>query len=79
MYIEINGFLPNDDPDDSVKFELLIDSALTEQIVEFLGHRSLNAMAEAEWPLSKEQVAELSLIIGKPLPLDLALLIGVVR
>jgi hypothetical protein len=78
MYIEINGFLPNDDPDDSVKFELLIDSALTEQIVEFLGHQSLNAMAEAEWPLSKEQVAELSLIIGKPLPLDLALLIGVV-
>lgn len=78
MYLEINGFLPNHDPDDSLKFEFLVDSALTAQIVEFLGHPSLNAMAKAEWPLTKEQAAELSSIIGKPLPLDLALLIGVV-
>ncbi|TDV45761.1 hypothetical protein EC919_112142 [Pseudomonas graminis] len=78
MYLEINGFLPNNDPDDSLKYELAVDRALTDQIVGVLGHESLNAMAAAEWPLAKQQVAELSSIIGKPLPRHLALFIGVV-
>ncbi len=78
MYLEINGFLPNNDTDDSLKFELLIDCALTEEIVKFLGHRSLNAMAEGEWPLTNEQVTMLSSITGRQLPTDLKLLIGVV-
>ncbi|HEX8587409.1 pyocin S6 family toxin immunity protein [Pseudomonas sp.] len=78
MYLEINGFLPNDDPDDSLKYELAVDTALTNQIVSVLGHESLNAMAAAEWPLAGEQIAELSSLIGQPLPSHLALFIGVV-
>ncbi|MEX6665641.1 pyocin S6 family toxin immunity protein [Pseudomonas sp. W2-17] len=78
MYLEINGFLPNDDPDDSLKYELAVDRALTDQIVSVLGHESLNAMAAAEWPLKSKQVAELSLLLGQPLPSHLALFIGVV-
>lgn len=78
MYLEINGFLPNNDPDDSLKYELAVDNALTDQIVSVLGHKSLNAMAAAEWPLTSDQIAELSSLIGQRLPSHLALFIGVV-
>jgi len=77
MYLCIHGFLPDNDEDDSLKFELDIDGSFNEQIVQPLGHRSLNAMAECEWLLTSEQVAHLSSIIGQPLPTDLKLFIGV--
>jgi hypothetical protein len=78
MYLEINGFLLDSSKDDSLKFKLQIDKLLNEQIVQLLGHRSLNAMAEGDWLLSSKQVASLSSIIGQPLPTDLDLFIGVV-
>ena len=77
MYLCISGFLLDSTEDDSLKFELDIDGSFNEQIVQFLGHRSLNAMAECEWLLTSEQVAHLSSIIGQPLPTDLKLFIGV--
>ncbi|MFS2158277.1 pyocin S6 family toxin immunity protein [Pseudomonas sp. Pseusp122] len=72
------GFLLDSTEDDSLKFELQIDSVFNEQIIQFLGHRSLNAMAEGDWILTSEQVAKLSSLIEQPLPADLKLLIGVV-
>ncbi|MCF7534054.1 pyocin S6 family toxin immunity protein [Pseudomonas petrae] len=68
MYLEINGFLPNNYPDDSLKYELAVDRALTDQIVSVVGHESLNAMAAAEWLLTDKQVAELSSLLGHPFP-----------
>jgi len=78
MQLYVFGFLLDSGEDDSLKFQFKIDSLLHDQIVQLLGHRSLNAMAEGDWPLSSEQVTQLSSIIGLPLPADLKLLIGVV-
>lgn len=67
----------NSSEDDSLKFQLEIDSSFNEQIVEALNHRSLNEMAEGDLPLEGNQAALLSAIIGEPLPSDLKLVIGV--
>ena len=77
MYLCIAGFLPNNPVDDLIKFELNVDSRYTDQIVKMLGHSDLNAMSAGEWPLTKEQASQISLLIGKDLPLDLKLSIGV--
>ncbi|AIC19475.1 MULTISPECIES: pyocin S6 family toxin immunity protein [Pseudomonas] len=77
MYLCITGFLLNSREDDSLKYELDVDSTYNKQIVETLGHTSLNAMAEGEWLLTNEQITAISEIIGQPLPTDLKLYIGV--
>ena len=77
MYLCISGFLRGVNEDDSLKFDFDLDEHLNDQIVRILGHRSLNAMSEGEWLLTKEQVIELSQIIGESLPTDLDLYIGV--
>lgn len=77
MYLCIGGFLLDSSEDDSLKFELDIDSSFNEEIVRLLGHQSLNAMTECEWLLTSEQISQLSLITGHPLPTDLKLFIGV--
>ena len=77
MYLRLYGFLPGDDEDDSLKFKLPIDRSFTEQIIKLLRHRDLNAMAEGEWLLTSEQVVQLSVVLGQPLPADLDLFIGV--
>ena len=78
MYLRISGFLFDSSEDDLLKFELKIDPSLTEQIVQLLGYRNLNAMSAGEWLLTSEQVTQLSSSLGRPLPADLKLLIGVV-
>ncbi|WP_314917502.1 pyocin S6 family toxin immunity protein [Pseudomonas helleri] len=77
MYLCITGFLPDNPEDDSLKFELDLDSCVNEQVVQLLGHRSLSSMAEGEWPLTEEQITQISEFINQPLPTDLKLFIGV--
>lgn len=77
MYLCISGFLVDSTEDDSIKFELVVDRSHNEKIVQLLGHESLNAMAECEWPLTMEQVETLSNLIGHDLPTSLKLYIGV--
>lgn len=77
MYLCISGYLPDDDEDDSLKFDLDLDKSFNDQIVQFLGHTNLNAMAEGEWSLMREQVVEISETIGQSLPTNLDLFIGV--
>lgn len=77
MYLCISGFLPNDPEDDLIKFELDVDHSFNDQIVQALGHKNINAMAEGEWPLTSEQVTRISEILGQELPADLKLFIGV--
>jgi hypothetical protein len=77
VYLSISGFLPDENEDDSLKFDLDLKESYNSRILQLLGHRSLNAMAEGEWLLTKEQVIELSQIIGESLPTDLDLYIGV--
>lgn len=77
MYLCINGFLPDSVEDDSLKFELDLDSSFNDEIVQLLGHGNLNAMAEGEWLLTGEQAVKISNIIGQSLPTHLKLFIGV--
>ena len=77
MHLRISGFLLESSEDDSLKFEHDLDSSLNDQIVQILGHKNLNAMAEGEWLLTDEQIAHLSEITGVALPTDLKLFIGV--
>ena len=77
MHLCISGFLLESSEDDSLKFEHDLDSSLNDQIVQILGHKNLNAMAEGEWLLTDEQIAHLSEITGITLPTDLKLFIGV--
>lgn len=77
MYLCISGFLPNDPEDDLIKFELDVGHSFNDQIVQALGHKSINAMAEGEWQLTSEQAARISEILGQELPIDLNLFVGV--
>lgn len=77
MYLCISGFLPDDPEDNLIKFELDVDHSLNDQIVQTLGHKSINSMAEGEWQLTSEQVTQISEILGQELPTDLKLFIGV--
>jgi hypothetical protein len=76
MHLCITGFLPDNAEDDFVKFDFKVDGVFNDLIVKYLGHRSLNAMAEGEWLLTREEVEGLSSIIGQPLPDDLTMFIG---
>lgn len=77
MNLCISGFLPENPEDDSLKFELELEGSFNDQIVQLLGHKSLNAMAEGEWLLTDEQITRVSALIEQPLPNHLKLFIGV--
>ncbi|MGA8135650.1 MAG: pyocin S6 family toxin immunity protein [Pseudomonas gingeri] len=76
MYLCISGFLLDGADDDSIKFELDLDSSFNEKIMRLLGHKSLNAMAEGEWLLSREELEKISELIEQPLPTHLKMFIG---
>lgn len=78
MHLQIFGFLRHSSEDDSLKFQLEIDSSFDEIILQHLGQPSLDAMSEGDVLLENDQVLQLSSIIGQPLPTDLKLVIGVV-
>jgi hypothetical protein len=40
MHLYIFGFLPDDNEDDSLKYQLKIDTTLNERIVKLLGHKN---------------------------------------
>jgi hypothetical protein len=73
----ITGFLPDSFEDSSLKYELDIDTSLNEQIVELLGHKSLNEMASGEWLLTAEQVQQIAGLVSETIPPDLDIFIGV--
>jgi len=77
MHLCINGFLHDSAEDGSLKFELYVSASFNDQIVQLLGHKSLNMMARAEWLLTKEQVKKIAALINEPIPLDLDVFIGV--
>lgn len=77
MYLCITGFLPDNFEDSSLKYELDVDAAFNDQIVELLGHKNLNEMASGEWPLTAEQVQQIAALISETIPPDLDIFIGV--
>ncbi len=77
MYLCITGFLPDSFKDNSLKYELDVDTAFNDQIVQLLGHKSLNEMASGEWLLTAEQAQQISALINQPIPRNLEIFIGV--
>ncbi|MHC8412677.1 pyocin S6 family toxin immunity protein [Pseudomonas sp. Hz4] len=77
MYLCITGFLPDSFEDSSLKYELDVDTAFNDQIMQLLGHKSLNEMASGEWLLTAEQVQQIGALINQPIPRDLEIFIGV--
>ncbi|VVP98816.1 pyocin S6 family toxin immunity protein [Pseudomonas fluorescens] len=71
MHLCISRFLCDSAEDSSLKYELDVDSAFNDQIVQLLGHKSLNQMASGEWLLTAEQVQQIALLTNQPIPSDL--------
>ncbi|NWB50618.1 pyocin S6 family toxin immunity protein [Pseudomonas gingeri] len=78
MNLCISGFLPEGNDDEFIKYDLDVEPEFESELLELLGHASLNDMAVGEWPLTLEQVQQISAVIKQKLPLDLDLFIGVV-
>ncbi len=76
VYPCISGFLANSSEDESLKFELDLDESHIREILPILGLRSISEMAAGEWLLSNEQILRVSTLVGRPLPTDLQLFIG---
>ncbi|MCF4998334.1 hypothetical protein GIW70_14165 [Pseudomonas syringae] len=77
MHLCISGFLLDSSKDDSLQFELDLDSSFNDQVVKLLEHQSLNEMARGEWLLTKEQAQQIASLINREIPDDLKLFIGV--
>ena len=77
MYLCITGFLPDENEDTSLKYELKIPSVFEQAIASLLGHKNLNAMASGEWLLTADQVEQIAALIKEPIPRDLDVFIGV--
>ena len=77
MYLCITGFLPGDNEDTSLKYEVKVSPVFEQSIVSLLGHKSLNAMASGEWLLRTDQVKQIAALINEPIPFDLDVFIGV--
>ena len=76
VYPCISGFLEDSSEDESLKFELDLDESHIQEILPILALQSINEMAAGEWLLSTEQIMKLSTLVGRPLPTDLQLFIG---
>jgi hypothetical protein len=78
MYLCITGFLPDSFEDSSLKYELDVAPEFEQRIMDILGWKSLDAEADGELPLTREQVSQIADVVEKSLPDNLDMFIGVV-
>ena len=78
MYLCITGFLPDSFEDSSLKYELDVAPEFEQRIRDILGWKSLDAEADGELPLTREQVSQIADVVEKSLPDNLDMFIGVV-
>lgn len=79
MYVCITGFSPDENEDDSLKYEICLDPRHSEKIAQILGHKNLNAMAVGDWILTSAQAEQISQLIGNTFPTGLRLFISLER
>ena len=77
MFLEITGFLPSDDEDDSIKFEFDVSPESEQAVMDVLGWHGLADEANGELPLTSGQVQQIEIAIQQSLPKELELYIGV--
>jgi len=78
MYLCITGFLPDSFEDSSLKYELDVAPELEQRVMDILGWKSLEAEADGELPLTREQVSQIAYVVEESLPDNLDMFIGVV-
>jgi len=78
MYLCITGFLPDSFEDSSLKYELGVAPELEQRVMDILGWKSLEAEADGELPLTREQVSQIAYVVEESLPDNLDMFIGVV-
>ncbi|KAA0945073.1 MULTISPECIES: pyocin S6 family toxin immunity protein [unclassified Pseudomonas] len=78
MYLCITGFLPDSFEDNSLKYELDVAPELEQRVMDILGWKSLDAEADGELPLTREQVSQIADVVEESLPDNLDMFIGVV-
>lgn len=76
MFLWISGFLPGDNEDDSLKYELDVSHEFEQRVLDVLGWSDLGSSPDGDWLLNAEQVQQISNIVGESLPADLDLFIG---
>ncbi|MDF2642892.1 MAG: hypothetical protein K0R45_2165 [Pseudomonas sp.] len=79
MGIWITGYLPDGNEDEFIKYEHDVNAEFNDELLKLLGHNSLDELAIGMWPLTEDQVGQISQIIKEPLPLNLEIFISVVR
>ena len=77
MFLWISGFLPDDNEDDSLKYELNVSHEFEQRVLDVLGWSDLASSPDGDWLLNSVQVQQISNIVGESLPTDLDLFIGV--
>ncbi|AIL61259.1 S-type pyocin/colicin family protein [Pseudomonas alkylphenolica] len=77
MFLWISGFLPGDNEDDSLKYELDVAHEFEQRVLDILGWSDLESSPDGDWLLNAVQVQQIASIVGEPLPADLDLFIGV--
>ena len=78
MYLCTPGFLPDSFEDSSLKYELDVAPELEQRVMDILGWKSLEAEADGELPLTREQVSQIAYVVEESLPDNLDMFIGVV-
>lgn len=78
MNLYITGFLINDTEDSSLQFDLDIPYEHEKAVMDILGWKDLTLEADGDLPLKTQEVQKISAVLGKILPEDLELFIGVI-
>lgn len=78
MRICVTGFMPDDNNDDSVKFELMVSVDRQQAVMDVLGWQDLAEEADGELLLTGDQAERVSGAVGTPFPKGLDIFIGVI-
>ena len=78
MYFQMTGFLPEPDPDDSLKFKQALWGDLEADALEIMGWKSLEDAGGWETEVSPDQAILFAKLLGQPQLVDLTLFIGCV-
>ena len=78
MYFQMTGFLPEPDPDDSLKFKQALGGDLEADALEIMGWKSLEDAGGWETEVSPDQAILFAKLLGQPQLVELTLFIGCV-
>ncbi|MEE8874378.1 pyocin S6 family toxin immunity protein [Pseudomonas helleri] len=78
MHLQLTGFLPAPNTDDSLKFERVLQGDLVVDSLEIMDWKSLDEAGGWETEITPDQARLFAKLLDKPTIVDLALFIGCV-